>query len=105
MHPIFARQELSYGIYLIEPVANITFNRGLLMNIGYIESNKDSNDTWQCHSYHDVDLLSEDDRTLYTCPNSPVHLSHRISKFNYKYIYEINVFLKFDLVQKEPIKH
>ena len=27
MHPIFMRQEISYGIYLIEPVRNITFNR------------------------------------------------------------------------------
>ncbi len=53
---VYARQELSYGIYLIEPVANITFNRGMLMNIGFIESNKDSNEKWQCHSYHDVDL-------------------------------------------------
>jgi hypothetical protein len=80
MHPIFARQELSYGIYLIEPVANITFNRGLLMNIGFIESNKDGNDKWQCHAYHDVDLLPEDDRTPYSCPEYPTHLSHKIFK-------------------------
>ena len=84
MHPILARQELSYGIYLIEPVSNITFNRGMLMNIGFIESNKDSNDLWQCHVYHDVDLISEDDRTLYTCSESPLHLSERIDIYNYR---------------------
>ena len=84
MHPLFARQELSYKIYLIEPVENITFNRGLLLNIGFIESNKDSNDTWQCHAYHDVDLISEDDRTLYYCTESPIHMSYRINKHKYK---------------------
>lgn len=27
MYPIFIRQELSFGIYLIEPINNVTFNR------------------------------------------------------------------------------
>jgi hypothetical protein len=99
MHPIFARQELSYGIYLIEPVANITFNRGLLMNIGFIESNKDGENKWKCHSYHDVDLISEDDRTLYGCPESPIHLSHRISKFKYKYLTKFSTIYKIRLFQ------
>jgi beta-1,4-galactosyltransferase 1 len=84
MHPIFARQELSYGVYVIEPVANLTFNRGLLLNIGFIESNKDYDNKWKCHAYHDVDMISEDDRTLYSCPESPIHMAHRISKYDYK---------------------
>jgi hypothetical protein len=83
MHPLFARQQIEYGIYVIELVQNLPFNRGLIFNVGFIESNKDSNDTWDCHSYHDVDLISEDDRTLYHCPNNPTHLASRISKFNY----------------------
>ncbi len=76
MHPIFARQEIAYKIYVIEPVANITFNRGLLLNIGFVESNQDSKEKWQCHAYHDVDLLSENDKTPYTCPLGPYHLAH-----------------------------
>jgi len=85
IHPILARQELSYGIYVIEPVTNVTFNRGLLFNAGFIESNKDNKDRWQCHVYHDVDLLPEDDRALYSCPEFPTHLAHRISSHGYKY--------------------
>jgi hypothetical protein len=84
MHPVFARQELSYGIYLIEPIANITFNRGILLNAGFIESNKDNDNKWKCHAFHDVDMISEDDRTLYYCPENPTHMSHRISKYNYE---------------------
>jgi len=59
MHPFFAKQQLSYGIYVIEPIENIRFNRGILLNIGFLESNKDSNYLWQCHAYHDVDMISE----------------------------------------------
>jgi hypothetical protein len=38
MHPYLTRQKINYGIYLIEPVENITFNRALLMNIGFVEA-------------------------------------------------------------------
>ena len=65
MHPFLSKQQLDYGIYLIEPVENVQFNRGLLMNIGFVESLKDRAD-WQCHTFHDVDLLPEDERNLYT---------------------------------------
>jgi hypothetical protein len=85
MHPLLARQELSYGIYLIEPVANITFNRGILLNAGFIESNKQSRDKWECHAYHDVDLLPEYDYAPYSCPEYPTHLSHIISSHGYRY--------------------
>ncbi len=87
MHPILARQELNYKIYLVEPYGNITFNRGLLFNIGFIEANKESAAKWDCHAYHDVDLLPEDDRTLYACPPSPTHLAHFISKHNYSLVF------------------
>jgi hypothetical protein len=29
---------IEYGIYLIEPVKNLTFNRAMLLNIGVVES-------------------------------------------------------------------
>jgi beta-1,4-galactosyltransferase 1 len=83
MHPILIRQQLNYKIYLVEPYGNITFNRGLLFNIGFLEANKDVQDKWDCHAYHDVDLLPEDDHILYGCPPRPTHLAHFISKHNY----------------------
>jgi hypothetical protein len=58
------RQQIDYGIFLVEPVEDIQFNRGLLMNIGYAEVKKmfmnEQNEThFQCFAFHDVDLLPE----------------------------------------------
>lgn len=105
MLPVFMRQKLTFGIYLIEPIESIPFNRGILLNIGFLESNKESNHLWRCHSFHDIDLLSkclkvlmnkifkkkkfvgENDLTSYSCPKNPTHLSHRINKFNYRFAF------------------
>ena len=43
---------------------------------------------WDCFIFHDVDLLPEDDRNLYTCPaTNPRHMSVAVSKWNYKLPY------------------
>ena len=57
---------LHYRLYLIDQADQQPFNRGKLMNIGFVEAMKDFN--WTCVVFHDVDLLPEDDRNLYTCP-------------------------------------
>ena len=84
MHPFLIKQQLDYGIYLVEPLQNITFNRGLLMNIGFIESLKLTNNKWDCFIFHDVDLIPEDERNIYSCPELPRHMSSAVSTFNYK---------------------
>lgn len=93
MHPILVQNNITYGVYLIEPRENITFNRGLLMNIGFLETIKDSfrmlngsNSTpfWDCFVFHDTDLLPEENRLYYTCdPDFPLHYSVAVDKFNY----------------------
>jgi len=53
------------------------------MNIGYVEALKQSE--FDCFIFHDVDLLPEDDRNLYTCPpQNPRHMSVAIDRMNYK---------------------
>ena len=84
IHPFLVKQELAYGIYLIEPMNNLTFNRGLLMNIGFVESLKLSINKWDCFIFHDVDLLPEDLRNFYSCPEMPRHMSAAVSTFGYK---------------------
>ena len=76
MHRILARMNINYAVYVIEPVADIAFNRGLLMNIGFVESILDMLETsparpfqllrsnlsriqetpsfWDCFIFHDV---------------------------------------------------
>ena len=51
------------------------------MNAGVREALKDAD--FHCFVFHDVDLIPEDDRNLYTCPISPRHMSYAVNKFNY----------------------
>lgn len=86
MHRFLSKQLLEYGIYLIEPVDNAKFNRGLLLNIGFDLALKD-NKKWQCFIFHDVDLFPEDERNLYYCPTTPTHLSTSVDIFNYRFVF------------------
>lgn len=85
IHPFLNKQQLDYAIYLIEPLEKLEFNRGLLMNIGFLEARKMSEDYWECFIFHDIDLLPEDERNLYTCSDMPRHMSAAVSTFKYKY--------------------
>jgi len=55
------------------------------MNVGYVEALKEK--IFDCFIFHDVDLLPEDDRNLYTCPEQPRHMSVAVDKFKYRYNY------------------
>ena len=89
MHPILQRQQLEYVIIVVDQSGESRFNRAMLMNIGYAESLKliGNGTPIQCYIFHDVDLLPEDDRGLYTCQDKSIHLSAYIDKFNYKIPY------------------
>jgi hypothetical protein len=65
-----------------QKVGNGKFNRAKLMNIGFLEALKQND--YQCFIFHDVDLIPEDDRNLYTCPEQPRHMSVAIDKFGYR---------------------
>ena len=58
----------------------------MLMNVGFREALQDFN--WDCFIFHDVDLLPEDDRNLYTCPDQPRHMSVAVDKFKYRLPYK-----------------
>lgn len=61
---------------------NGKFNRAKLFNVGYLESLALYD--YECFIFHDVDLVPEDDRILYTCPEKPRHLSVAISTLEYR---------------------
>lgn len=88
LHPILRRQQLEYGIYVIEQAGDTYFNRAMLFNIGFVEANLREKIHWQCFVFHDVDLLPEDDRNLYACPQQPRHMSVAVDKFKYKLPYK-----------------
>ncbi|KAI4902494.1 hypothetical protein NFI96_014847, partial [Prochilodus magdalenae] len=72
LHPFLQRQQLHYGIYVIHQAGEAMFNRAKLLNVGYLEALKDY--SWDCFIFHDVDLVPENDRNLYTCEEQPKHL-------------------------------
>ena len=86
LHPMLIKQQLHYRIYLVNQTDTNAFNRAMLMNVGFVEAMKDHN--WTCAIFHDVDLLPEDDRNLYTCPEQPRHLSVAVDKFKYRLPYK-----------------
>lgn len=83
------KQQIEYGIFLIEQVAEGLFNRAALMNIGYVESQKLGD--WDCFIFHDIDLLPLDDRNLYNCPDQPRHMSVAVDTMGFKYVYSNKV--------------
>ncbi|ESO83434.1 hypothetical protein LOTGIDRAFT_133456, partial [Lottia gigantea] len=85
IHPILQRQQLDYGIYVIDMELPTQFNRAMLMNIGYNESLQIYD--YQCFVFHDVDLIPENDKNIYSCPESPRHMSVAVDKFSYKLPY------------------
>lgn len=52
------------------------------MNVGALEALKHY--PFNCFIFHDVDLLLEDDRNLYTCPEQPRHMSIAIDTMKYR---------------------
>ncbi|XP_050311250.1 beta-1,4-N-acetylgalactosaminyltransferase bre-4 [Anthonomus grandis grandis] len=85
MHPFLRKQQLDYTIFVVEQEGNGPFNRAMLMNVGYSEALKSGK--FDCFIFHDVDLLPEDDRNLYSCPEQPRHMSVAVDMFQYKLPY------------------
>lgn len=85
LHPFLMKQQVEYGIYIVEQAAGSQFNRASLMNVGFAEAMKQKH--WDCMVFHDVDLLPMDDRNLYTCPDQPRHMSVAVDTFGFKLPY------------------
>ena len=62
------------------------FNRAKLFNVGFKESLEFYK--YDCFIFHDVDLIPEDDRNLYTCPDQPRHMSVAVSTSDYELPYK-----------------
>ncbi|XP_061182787.1 beta-1,4-N-acetylgalactosaminyltransferase bre-4-like [Saccostrea echinata] len=83
--PILMAQQTEFRIFVIEQTGNTTFNKGRLMNAGFLEAGKLFD--FNCVFFHDVDLIPENDRNLYYCGDQPRHLSVAIDEDGYKLVY------------------
>ncbi|KAI1887787.1 hypothetical protein AGOR_G00193960 [Albula goreensis] len=85
LHPILQRQQLDYGVYVINQYGEDTFNRAKLLNVGYTEALKEYD--YDCFVFSDVDLIPMDDRNTYKCFSQPRHLSVSMDKFGFRLPY------------------
>jgi len=67
------------------------FNRGALMNVGFVEALRLAGDddaasrgSVDCVVFHDVDLLPEDRYNFYVCSPLPRHMAAYRSGWNYR---------------------
>ncbi|XP_068089826.1 beta-1,4-galactosyltransferase 1 isoform X2 [Hyperolius riggenbachi] len=84
LHPILQRQQLDYGVYVINQDGDSTFNRAKLLNIGYAEALKEYD--YSCFVFSDVDIIPMDDRNIYKCYSQPRHLSVSMDKFGFGFL-------------------
>ncbi|XP_029460132.1 beta-1,4-galactosyltransferase 1-like [Rhinatrema bivittatum] len=86
LHPILQRQQLDYGVYVINQDGEETFNRAKLLNVGFAEALKDYD--YDCFVFSDVDLIPMDDRNIYKCNSQPRHLSVSVDRLGFRLLYE-----------------
>ena len=108
--PLFLRaQRAAFCIFIIEQSDDDLFNRGMLLNIGFLEarrfasehaelfhrhiprafsSQETTSDFFDCFALQDVDLLPLDGRLLYQCASGPLHLAAGVDKYNFSLLYE-----------------
>lgn len=82
LHPMMIRQQLEYQIFVVFQTPGSLFNKGALLNAGFLEVMKIRQ--WDCIIFHDVDTIPMDDRNMYDCPRAnPRHLAVDVDKFNF----------------------
>ena len=99
MHPFLQRQDIEYKIYMVSQVRILLaqdysgekgrglskekfqstedgclFNRGGLLNIGFLMANQDWD--WDCVVLHDVDLLPQIIENVYKCRDQVRSMIH-----------------------------
>lgn len=89
IHPFLSKQPIYYGIFIVEPESNLTFNKGIAMNAGFLEALKV--EKWDCFIFHDVDLLPENELNMYGCDKQkPKLLAVAISAYGYSLVFKFH---------------
>lgn len=70
LHPMLMRQQLEYQVFIVFQTPEFLFNKGALLNAGFLEAMKIRQ--WDCIIFHDVDTIPMDDRNMYDCPRANI---------------------------------
>ncbi|GFS17725.1 beta-1,4-galactosyltransferase 1 [Elysia marginata] len=82
LHPMLKLQKVDYRVFVVEQAGQDKFNRGKLMNVGFLEALRFGQ--FDCLVFQDVDLLPEDNRNLYMCDSYARHLAAAIDEMRYQ---------------------
>ncbi|XP_022094521.1 uncharacterized protein LOC110981330 isoform X2 [Acanthaster planci] len=85
MIPFLQKQRLEFAIYIVNQANNNAFNRGMLLNVGYLEALKFTQ--WDCFIFHDVDHLPQSEFNYYGCVDLPRHFISGADNRNYRVPY------------------
>ncbi len=82
IHSFLSLDRINYGIYFVEPFdSNSKYNKGILMNIGFIQTLKLNYD---CFIFHDINAIPLDKRISYRCSKDfPLHLASSLKDNNF----------------------
>ncbi|KAH9514669.1 Zinc finger protein containing five transmembrane domains [Bulinus truncatus] len=83
--PMLKRQQADITFFVVEQAPPSTFNKGALLNAGFIEANKLGN--FDCYILHDVDLIPLNDFNMYRCDSNPRHYAVSIDKYNFQLLF------------------
>lgn len=86
IHPFLQKQNIHYKIYVVEQADKRDFNRGMLLNIGFIEARKEK--PYPCFIFHDVDLIPLNLNNIYACTKLPRHMASSVDKYRFKPPYD-----------------
>lgn len=88
MEEYFKGKDIEYKIFICHQADNKEFNRGKLKNVAFDIAQKEG---FEYFAFHDIDLLPEDGSADYSYPEKyPVHLSSRLSGYDYSLPYDQN---------------
>ncbi|ELU08027.1 hypothetical protein CAPTEDRAFT_93861 [Capitella teleta] len=76
MHTFLRAQNISHVFYIVEQDDSLRFNRGSLINVGFLEAQRDRQSDY--FVMHDIDILPLNPRLSYRfdgCAKGPLHLA------------------------------
>lgn len=68
-------QHVRFSIYVVKQIDPVDFQRGVLMNIGFLEALK--HQYYDCFIFHDMDIIPMNIRNKYECAKYPKQMSIR----------------------------
>ncbi|KAK0066916.1 beta-1 4-galactosyltransferase 2 [Biomphalaria pfeifferi] len=77
--PLLKKQKADVTFFVIEQDDDVPFNRALLQNVGFLESQKVG--AFNCYIFHDTDLVPMNYQIMYRCADNPRHFPVALKKY------------------------